>query len=210
MAELRAGHPLGDAAELDELIAEIPQAVADAQEGIRRVNAIVRSIRDYTHPSQHHAMMDVNRQIRAVAELARNEYKDDAELVLELGDLPLIPGHADEVGCAILNLLVNAAQAMRGGQGPRGKITVTSRATADVIAIDVADTGPGIPIAHRERVFEPFFTTKPIGQGTGQGLAITRAIVVDGHRGTLTLDSELGRGTTFHVNLPIAGLGDAS
>ncbi|MCX5748352.1 MAG: ATP-binding protein, partial [Proteobacteria bacterium] len=125
---------------------------------------------------------------------------------LRLGELPMAPGHADELGCAILNLVVNAAQAIhaaRAGQGPRGTITITSRATADAIAIDVADTGPGISAAHRPRVFEPFFTTKPIGQGTGQGLTIARAIVVDRHHGTLTFESEPGRGTTFQICLPI-------
>jgi signal transduction histidine kinase len=73
----------------------------------------------------------------------------------------------------------------------------------DDVVVDLSDTGPGIPASDRERVFSPFFTTKPVGQGTGQGLAIARAIVVDGHRGALTFDSEPGQGTTFHLRLPI-------
>jgi signal transduction histidine kinase len=192
---------------LERLADEIPRALIDANDGLRRVVSIVRSVRDYAHPSKQHGQVDVNRQIRAAAELARNEYKYDAELRLELGELPMVSGHADELGCAILNLVVNAAQAVhgvRGGKGPRGEIAITSRATDALVIVEVADTGTGIAAADRDRVFDPFYTTKPIGQGTGQGLAIARATVVDGHHGTLTFESELGRGTTFRICLPIA------
>ncbi|HEY0482877.1 MAG TPA: hybrid sensor histidine kinase/response regulator [Kofleriaceae bacterium] len=192
---------------LDLLHVEIPQALADAGDGLRRVSGIVRSVRDYAHPSRQHEPVDVNRQIRAVVELARSEYKHDADLVLELGALPMVPGHADELGSVILNLLVNAAQAIHGardGTGPRGRITITSRATAEHVVVEVADTGPGIAEADRDLVFELFYTTKPIGEGTGQGLAIARATVVDGHHGSLTFESEPGRGTTFRICLPLA------
>jgi signal transduction histidine kinase len=191
---------------LDLLNLEIPQALADAGDGVRRVTGIVRSVRDYAHPSRQHGPVDINRQIRAVVELARSEYKRDAELVLELGELPMVPGHADELGSVILNLLINAAQAIHGARdttGSRGRITITSRATAEHVIVEVADTGPGIAEADRDLVFELFYTTKPIGEGTGQGLAIARATVVDGHHGTLTFESEPGRGTTFRICLPI-------
>jgi len=192
---------------LDLLDVELPQSLADASDGVRRVTGIVRSVRDYSHPSRQHEPVDINRQIRAVVELARSEYKRDADLVLELGELPMVPGHADELGSVILNLLVNAAQAIHGARddtGPRGRITITSRATAEHVIVEIADTGPGIAAADRDLVFELFYTTKPIGEGTGQGLAIARTTVVDGHRGTLTFESEPGRGTTFRICLPLA------
>jgi two-component system NtrC family sensor kinase len=193
-------------AAIDALLDEVPGSLADAGEGVRRVCAIVRGIRDYAHPCQRqHDAVDLNRQIRVAAELARCEYRHDAELVLDLGELPLVPGNADELGSAIVNLLVNAAQAVHARRtGTMGRITITSRATPDLVTIDVADTGTGIAPEDRERVFEPFFTTKAIGEGTGQGLAIARATIVDGHHGTLTFDSELGRGTVFHLRLPVA------
>jgi signal transduction histidine kinase len=196
-----------DAAQLDELTEELPRALADAGDGVRRVTAIVRSVRDYAHPSKQHEPVDVNRQIRAVAEIARNEYKHDAELVLALGELPMVLGNAGELGSVLLNLLVNAAQAVRAarGQGPRGRISITSWATHSHVVIEVTDTGTGIAAEHRDRVFEPFFTTKPVGQGTGQGLAIARTTIVEGHHGTLTFESEVGRGTTFRICLPAHG-----
>ncbi len=191
---------------LDLLTVELPQAVSDASDGLRRVSGIVRSVRDYAHPSRQHEPVDINRQIRAVVELARSEYKHDIDVVLKLGELPMVPGHADELGSVILNLLVNAAQAIHGardGTAPRGRITITSRATATHVVVEVADTGPGIADADRDLVFELFYTTKPIGEGTGQGLAIARTTVVDGHHGSLTFESEPGRGTTFRLCLPI-------
>jgi signal transduction histidine kinase len=195
-----------DAPTLPELLTEIPRALADAGDGLRRVAEIVRSVRDYAHPGKsRHDAVDLNRQIRTAVELARNEYKHDAELVLDLGALPPVTGNADELGCAILNLVINAAQAVHAApRGARGRIEITSRATADLVTIDIADTGIGIPPEHRERVFEPFFTTKEVGHGTGQGLAIARATIVDGHHGSLTFESEPGRGTIFHLSVPVA------
>jgi signal transduction histidine kinase len=196
-------------AALAATLAEIPIALADANEGVERITRIVRSVREYAHPggSQEAALVDVNHQLRAVAELARGQYKHDAELVLDLGEVPPILGHAEELSRAFLNLVVNAAQAVqaaRGAHGPLGRIAITTRARDGAVLIDVADTGVGIPDAIRERVFDPFFTTKAVGQGTGQGLMFARAAVVDGHQGTLSFDSEPGRGTTFHVALPMA------
>lgn len=77
-----------------------------------------------------------------------------------------------------------------------------------IVRIDIADTGAGIPEAIRDRVFEPFFTTKKVGKGTGQGLAIARSVVVTKHGGSLDFETEMGRGTTFTVRLPIDGQGE--
>jgi two-component system NtrC family sensor kinase len=198
----------GCARTLAPVIADIPTALSDAADGVARVTAIVRSVREYAHTSHREMeLIDLNRQIRMAAELARNEYRHDAELSLDLGELPNIRGHADELGRAILNLLVNAAHAVHAarGAGTRGRIDIATRATPQGITIDISDTGVGIAPENRERVFEPFFTTKPLGQGTGQGLAIARAAIVDRHHGSLTFDSTPGLGTTFHIWLPLAG-----
>jgi two-component system, NtrC family, sensor kinase len=205
----------GCAGVLDSVLVEIPAALSDAAEGVARVTAIVGSVREYAHTSHRAAeLVDLNRQIRMAAELARNQYKHDAELALDLGEIPNVLGNADELGRAILNLLVNAAQAIHaartsraGGGAARGRIGITSRATAQAITIDISDTGTGITPEDRDRVFEPFFTTKSLGQGTGQGLAIARAAIVERHHGALTFDSTPGAGTTFHIWLPLAGSG---
>jgi two-component system NtrC family sensor kinase len=192
--------------EIDELIPEVPEALTNARRGVARVTAIVNSVREYAHTSQQAAEpVDINRQIRMAAELARNQYKHDAELTLELGELPILPGNADELGRAILNLLINAAQAVHAarGDGPRGRIGIVSRATPQAIHVEISDTGLGIAPEHRDRVFEPFFTTKPLGQGTGQGLTMARAVIVERHHGTLSFETEPGLGTTFHITLPV-------
>jgi signal transduction histidine kinase len=112
----------------------------------------------------------------------------------------------------ILNLLVNAAHAIEEANGARnpgslGLIRVSTRGTGNSVEIRISDTGTGIPEAIRSRIFEPFFTTKGVGKGTGQGLAIARAVIVDKHGGSLDLLSETGVGTTFIIRLPIAQAG---
>jgi signal transduction histidine kinase len=102
-----------------------------------------------------------------------------------------------------VNLIVNAVQAM-ASTGTHGRLGVRSCVDGSDVVIAISDTGGGIPDAIRDRVFDPFFTTKPVGEGTGQGLAISRAIV-DRHGGKLDFESDAGRGTTFHVRVPIAG-----
>ena len=116
--------------------------------------------------------------------------------------------HVDDLNQVFLNLLVNAAHAIADRlvpDGPKGRITVRTEHEGPAVRIEIEDTGCGIPEAIRERVFEPFFTTKEVGRGTGQGLAIAQSIVVDKHGGTLTFESEVGRGTTFTIRLPIDG-----
>ncbi|MBS1123324.1 MAG: hybrid sensor histidine kinase/response regulator [Deltaproteobacteria bacterium] len=191
--------------ETAELFDSMTGAIGDALSGVARVTAIVRSVREYAHTSDtQHDTVDLNRQIRMAAELAKSQYKYSADLVLDLGELPPVRGHADELGRAILNLVINAAQAITAKRdgGRRGRITITTRATASVVTVSVADTGTGIPDEHRARVFEPFFTTKSLGEGTGQGLAMVRAAIVDRHHGTIDFESVVGAGTTFHLSLP--------
>jgi signal transduction histidine kinase len=184
---------------------DVASALADASTGVCRISAIVRSVGEYAHSSgRRHEPIDLNRQVRMAAELARSQYKDDAELKLVLGELPMIEGNSDELGRAILNLIINAAHAIHAkGDPARGNITITTRATESAVTLSIADTGTGIAAEHRDRIFEPFFTTKPLGEGTGQGLAMVRATVVDRHDGKIELDSTPGQGTTFHITIPL-------
>jgi signal transduction histidine kinase len=91
------------------------------------------------------------------------------------------------------------------GTDRKGKIRVATRVLGEQVEIAITDTGKGIPVEVRSRIFDPFFTTKEVGKGTGQGLAIARTVVVDKHGGTLHFETEVGRGTTFYIRLPIAG-----
>jgi signal transduction histidine kinase len=128
--------------------------------------------------------------------------------VLQLDDtLPLVPCVQGEFNQAMLNLIVNAAQAIAGavteGTGEKGKIVITTRRQGDSVQISIRDTGKGVPEAIRSRIFEPFFTTKPVGKGTGQGLAQVHSTVVKRHKGQLWVESEEGLGATFFVRLPL-------
>jgi signal transduction histidine kinase len=188
--------------------AELAEVTASADLAIGRIHALIQRYRAQVRrePDQAFRPADLDAEIRAAVTLAYAEYKYDADLVLELGALPPVECDAADVSQAVLNLVINAAHAIREirrGEGPLGHIAITSRAVGDLVEIAVADTGTGIRPEHRDRIFEPFFTTKPIDQGTGQGLAIVHACVVDRHRGSLTFDTEVGRGTTFHIRLPV-------
>jgi signal transduction histidine kinase len=151
----------------------------------------------------------LNKVIETTVTVARNEWKYVAEMKLELDrNLPRVPCYVGDFNQAMLNLIVNAAHAIGEVVGPqpdhKGVITIRTREEGGEVEVRVSDTGAGIPEAIRPRIFEPFFTTKPVGKGTGQGLPIAYASIVKKHRGKLSFESEVGKGTTFIIRLPIA------
>jgi signal transduction histidine kinase len=148
----------------------------------------------------------LSKALQTTLNIARNEYKYVANVTTELGDLPPVLCHVGDLNQVFLNLIVNAAHAIGdvvGQGGSKGTIRITTVREGDLVRIDIADTGSGIPEAIRHRIFDPFFTTKEVGKGSGQGLAIARSIVVTKHRGSLTFESAVGKGTTFTIRLPI-------
>lgn len=197
------------------LLEHVPRALDQCREGLRRVTSIVSALRNFSRPSGPEKQpVDLREPIESTIVVARNEWKSIAELETDFaGDLPPVPCLRDEFGQVVLNLIVNAAHAIadvseRGG--PRkGRIVVSTRREGPFAEIRVRDTGGGIPEEIRHRVFEPFFTTKPFGKGSGQGLAIAWAVVVEKHGGTLSFDVEDGVGTTFVVRLPLRRSGGA-
>ena len=194
------------ATEAEYLEAEIPRAVAEAREGAHRIASIVRAMKAFGHPDgTEQQAVDLNEAVRNTAVVARSEYKYVADLDLDLDeDLPAVVCHGGDVNQALLNLIVNAAHAIAdGARGAPGRITVSTRLDGDDVVMSVADNGPGIPDEIRHRVFEPFFTTKDVGRGTGQGLALVRA-VIDRHQGQVRFDTG-PEGTTFTLRLPLEG-----
>jgi PAS domain S-box-containing protein len=195
--------------DLDYLLVEVPKAIHQSLDGLQRIARIVKAMKEFSHPgSDEKAPVDINRAIETTVAVTRNEWKYVADLVLEFDDtLPLVPCVQGEFNQAILNLIVNAAQAIAGtvteGTGDKGKITITTRRLGESAEISISDTGKGVPEAIRTRIFEPFFTTKPVGKGTGQGLAQVHSTVVKRHKGQLWVESEQGRGATFFVRLPL-------
>jgi signal transduction histidine kinase len=164
-------------------------------------------MREFAHPDlQERVASDLNRMLLTTLTVARNEYKHVADVETDLGDLPPVLCNVGELNQVFLNILVNAAHAVGDVVAQtrnKGRIVVRTCRDGDAVVVEIEDTGSGIPEAARPRVFDPFFTTKPVGKGTGQGLAIARSIVVDRHRGSLTFRTEVGRGTTFTIRLPI-------
>ncbi|HSR97159.1 MAG TPA: ATP-binding protein [Kofleriaceae bacterium] len=193
--------------EIDELLERAPEALELARDGLSRVATIVRSMTVFAHPHRRMAPANLTEAIRATVIVAASEYKMVAELILDLCELPLVTCHLGEINQVILNLVINAAHAIADavrGTSQRGRLVVCTRRQGDDVVISVSDTGVGIPEAVRDRIFDPFFTTKEVGRGTGQGLGIARSIVCEMHQGQITFETELGKGTTFHVRLPIS------
>jgi signal transduction histidine kinase len=203
---------LANAIEIDYLRAEIPKCIKESLEGIERVAKILQALKDFSHPgSSTKERTNINQAIESTLTVARNEWKYVADVILDLEpDLPLVCCLAGAVKQVILNLIVNAAHAISdaggGDSGGKGKISISTRCENDMVSIRIADTGGGIPAVIRSRIFDPFFTTKPVGKGTGQGLAIAYSVVVKQHGGTISFESEVGRGTTFIVSFPIHDL----
>jgi PAS domain S-box-containing protein len=197
------------ASDLDYLCEQIPSALNESLEGIERVSKIVRAMKDFSHPGDREKTpADLNRAIESTVTVAHNEWKYVADLKLELASgLPLVPCFVGEFNQCILNLIVNSAHAIgdvvKIEPGTKGLITLQTRQDGDQVEVRVTDTGTGIPEAARPKIFEPFFTTKDVGKGTGQGLSIIYGCIVKRHGGTVTFETETGKGTTFIIRLPI-------
>jgi signal transduction histidine kinase len=195
-------------ADIAYLLEEIPKTFEQSLEGVRRVEKIVRAMKDFSHPgSDEKTTIDINKIIENTITVCRNEWKYVAEMQTELAsDLPLVLGFAGEMSQVFLNIIVNGAHAIsdvtQGGKDGKGTISIRTRKLEDRVEIRISDTGGGIPDAIQERVFDPFFTTKAQGKGTGQGLAIAHRVVVEKHQGTLVLESDKGKGTTFVIEIP--------
>jgi PAS domain S-box-containing protein len=195
--------------DLEYLCEQIPSALSETLEGIERVSKIVRAMKDFSHPGgKDKTPADLNRAIESTVTVARNEWKYVADLKLELEpDLPPVPCFIGEFNQCILNLVVNAAHAIgdvvKKNPGTKGGITIRTQRDGDHVEVRVSDTGTGIAEAHRKNIFEPFFTTKDVGKGTGQGLTMIYGCIVNRHGGTVTFETELGKGTTFIIRLPL-------
>jgi PAS domain S-box-containing protein len=192
--------------ELPFLSKEIPQAFARTLQGVERVAAIVRAMKEFAHPdSVQHNYADLNHALETTLTVARNEYKYHARINTRLGELPLVNCNVGELNQVFLNLIVNAAHAVAasGQDASTGCITIATDAADQQVSVAITDNGCGIPAENLDKVFDPFFTTKPVGLGTGQGLAIARSIVTEKHGGRIQVHSVVGSGTTFTIHLPV-------
>ncbi|MDQ7834622.1 MAG: PAS domain S-box protein [Humidesulfovibrio sp.] len=209
LADMQALAALMAERDIDYLETEVPSAIAQTLEGVERISTIVRSVKQFAHPGAAvMAPADLNEAMRSTVIVSRNEWKYVAELAPELDDsLPPVVCMIGEINQVVLNLIVNAAHAIadaiKADPERKGLITLRTKLAPPWAEIRVSDTGTGIPLAVQAKIFDPFFTTKEVGKGTGQGLTISRSIVVEKHHGQMFFETELGVGTTFVVRLPL-------
>ncbi len=198
-----------ETADLDYLTGELKDAVSQSLDGIDRVASIVRAMKEFSHPgSATKTPTNLNEAIAATITVATNEWKYVAAVERDFDDsLPLVPCLPGDFNQVVLNIIVNAAHAIGDKLGKnsteKGLITVSTKAEAEWARITITDSGCGIPDDVVNRIFDPFFTTKDVGVGTGQGLAISRSVIVDKHAGTLEVDTKLGEGSTFTIRIPL-------
>jgi PAS domain S-box-containing protein len=194
-------------ADFEYMRARVPGAIDRSLQGVERVTKIVRALKQFAHPgSVEFAPADVNSIVENAVIMATNEWKYVADVELELSEaLPRVVCDAGEISQAVLNVVVNAAHAIEAvGGSEKGKIRIETACDRSHAEIRISDTGTGIPEHARAKIFLPFFTTKAAGKGTGQGLAIAHATFVERHKGTLDFTTELGRGTTFILRIPLS------
>jgi len=187
------------------LRSECTAAAGQARGGVETIGKIIGAIKTFANPAEEDAApADINAVIRDALLLSRNRWQSVAETRVDLDDtLPLVLAHADQLGQAILNIVVNAAQAIaEAKRSDRGTISVRSRDRGSHVEIEIVDNGVGIAEQHLGRVFEPFFTTRAPGQGSGQGLSMAHAIITRAHGGELRVESQPGQSTRFTVILP--------
>jgi signal transduction histidine kinase len=191
--------------DLEFLAKEMPEAARQGLEGVTRIGKIVQAVKEFCYPSSRERQpCDLNHMIESAATVTRNVWKYCAELDLALDpDLPPVFAIEGELNQVLINLIVNAAQAIEEkAEMMPGRIAVRTFRDGAAVSFSVTDSGIGIPPERHKRIFELFFTTKPPGQGTGQGLAISSAIVRR-HGGTIDVESQPGQGARFTVTLPL-------
>lgn len=205
MEELRAAL---ESLDYEFLRDEAPKAIEQSLEGLERVASIVGAMKEFAHPGEDEKTpTDINKAIRTTLAVCRNRWKYVAELDLDLlSSLPAVPCLPAQFNQVVLNLVCNAADALveKYGSEKKGCIRIITRCVDSGVEVLIADNGPGVPESLRHRIFDPFFTTKQVGKGTGQGLAISRDIIVNKLGGNLNVEPTPGGGATFVIRLPLA------
>jgi signal transduction histidine kinase len=188
----------GEKPALDDLLEEGVAMLEESLEGVDRTAAIVRDVRVFSHGgSEAKERLAPNELVERALRVAEPHVRRRAHVERVYEDVPPVVGSRRELEQVLLNLIINAAQAIEG----KGTLRVATSRCGEEVEISVTDTGCGIPAEAMERIFDPFFTTKPVGEGTGLGLSISHEIVRR-HGGRILVDSVVGRGTEVRVRLP--------
>lgn len=188
---------------LDYIIEDMPDLISESEEGLDRVITIVKNLKEFSRIDNNLEEYDINKGIENTLIVAKNEYKYVADVEKQLGDVPFIKVNGGEINEVVLNIIVNAAQAITEMKSSeRKKIVVRTFYEEGFVVCEIEDNGPGIPENILPKVFDPFFTTKEPGKGTGLGLNIAYNIIAKKHNGKIDVKSEIGKGTVFSFRLP--------
>jgi signal transduction histidine kinase len=191
---------LKETIDYEHLFRDLRTIVGDCRDGAVRIRDVVQNLRTFSRLDEAELKrVDLHEGIESTIRLLGRYFGSGKTfLVRNYGDLPPVRCFAGQLNQVWMNLLVNAAQALREG----GEVFLTTRVSGDMVEVAIADNGCGIGAADRKRIFDPFFTTKAVGEGTGLGLSISYGIV-QRHAGTITVASDEGQGSTFTVRIPI-------
>jgi signal transduction histidine kinase len=178
---------------------DIPVLMKESTDGLTRVEKIVKDLKEFAHLDQAEwQYIDLHQSLESTLNVAAHEIDAKAQVVREYGELPLVECLPAQINQVFLNVLINAAQA----QVLRGTITLRTGRDGQFVWVQIIDTGKGIEPSHLGRIFDPFFTTKPVGVGPGLGLTVSYNIVQQ-HDGAIDVKSEVAKGSTFTIRLPI-------
>ncbi len=188
---------------IDLIYSDLDTIFEETSEGLRRVENIIKSLLGFCRKEDENEFVeyDINKGIKDTLIVAKNEIKYFAQVTEVLNPVPLIMGIHGEINQVLLNIIVNAAHAIREKE-LMGTIEINTYSEEGFVCCEISDNGTGIKEENIKRIFEPFFTTKPEGMGTGLGLSIAYDIIVNKHKGYIEVDSEAGKGTTFRLKLP--------
>jgi signal transduction histidine kinase len=183
--------------DIDYIMDDTPNLIKESQEGTYRIKKIVTDLKDFAHPGEQGLIYaNINKNLDSTLNIVWNELKYKATVTKDYGDLPQVQCYPQQINQVFMNILVNAAQAIE----KQGEIRIATRAVDGYVEIEISDNGVGIPKEDLLEIFDPFFTTKGVGKGTGLGLSMAYNII-QRHKGTIDVESEVGKGTTFIIRL---------
>ena len=188
---------------IDYIIRDIKDLVNESLEGVDRVKEIVKNLKNFSRVDEVDCKAsNLNEGLESTIKVIWNELKYKAQIIKEYGEIPLIECYPQQINQVFMNLMVNSAHAI----DDNGEIKVKTWQEKSNVFISIADTGRGIETENIEKIFDPFFTTKEVDKGTGLGLSISYEIIQK-HGGEMTVASEIGKGTTFTIKLPVKSTG---
>jgi len=185
-------------------VGQLLERLREARHGAERVSSIVRDLRTFSRTDEEEAgTVEIRRVLLSAIKVARSQLMDRGQIIEILDEVPMVRGNASRLEQVFLNLLINAIQALSATKPEENLVRIrVTRSDEAWVLVEISDTGVGIASELLDRVFDPFFTTKPVGLGTGLGLPICHSIITK-MGGTIGVSSQVGKGTTFHVGLPV-------